>query len=209
MNTFIEIPANKSSIRQRKPIYGVGINDSPYLSEYINSDGKREVCKVYTTWNGVLGRCYSPDIQKKKPAYIGCTICDEWRLFSNFRRWMLSQEWEGMELDKDLLDPFSRVYSPGTCVFIPCSLNSLIKTRRKGDYKYPQGVNYHVSTGKYHARCSAYGSVKSLGLHDTPELASIAYRKFKSNNIKEVAQQYRSDPRLYKGLMSRAETLSL
>jgi len=195
------------SISKRGLIYGVGFNDADYITRTRKPNGKSETCPIYLAWKDLIARCYSAKIQDISPHYIGCTICDEWKTFSNFRRWMLGQDWWGMELDKDLLDPCNRIYSPETCVFIPKSLNSFIKTRRKVDYKYPQGVSYHECTGKFRATCSAHGSIKSLGLYSTPELASLAYRKFKSNNIKEVAQQYKSSRRLYEGLIKHAELL--
>ena len=60
----------------------------------------------------MLKLCYSPAHHKKYPSYVGCTVCEEWKTFSNFRRWMVTQNFEGRHLDKDLLVKDNLHYSP-------------------------------------------------------------------------------------------------
>ena len=54
----------------------------------------------------MLQRCYSPKNHAKNPTYIGCYVAKEWLTFSNFKAWMGSQQWQGMELDKGVISPY-------------------------------------------------------------------------------------------------------
>lgn len=47
MNHFIERPASK--IVMRKPVHGVGINDSNYVVMYVDNDGIKKRCPFYLT----------------------------------------------------------------------------------------------------------------------------------------------------------------
>lgn len=136
MNTFIEIPARKNSLVQRKPIYGVGINDSPYIVTPV-IDGKKLWCPYYQAWVNMMARCYSDKHKKKYPTYIGCSVIKEWRLFSNFRRWMVTQDWQGKQLDKDILVVGNKVYSPDNCMFVTMETNNLVLDGSTIRGKYP------------------------------------------------------------------------
>lgn len=183
---FIEIPANKRSISKRKPVFGVGINDADYIvCPLIN--GKQAPCPFYKRWHCMIKRCYSVNYQESSPTYKECTVCDEWLTFSNFKRWMKRQEWEGLELDKDILQQGNKVYSPEMCIFVTGKINSLLISQ-DGDHKSPaQGVSLHERYGKYHARCRKNGSRVSLGYFDTKEEASAAYKSFKYKLILDIA----------------------
>ena len=107
----------------KKLQYGVGINDADYVVSW-RIDGQRFCCPFYDRWHGMLRRCYSAAWQSRHPAYIGCSVDKRWHSFVAFREWALSQpQWEGLHLDKDLLVPGNKVYSPETCLFIPQSVN--------------------------------------------------------------------------------------
>ena len=130
----------------KKLIYGVGINDADYTVD-TNSGGKRKKCKAYTAWTSMLCRCYSDKYQQQFPSYKGCSVCDEWRLFSNFKKWFYAQPGnETYVLDKDLLVAENKIYSPETCLLIPVKVNSFLTERNAGRGKYPIGV--HKRTGK-------------------------------------------------------------
>jgi len=202
MNTFIEVPASKKSLANRVLVHGVGINDSTYNTIF---NGAR--CPYYERWRSMLLRCYSAKNQEKQPTYTNCYVCGEWLTFSNFRKWMTTQDWNGKQLDKDLINPGNKLYSPDSCVFVPLSLNALLTDHAAGRGKYPQGVCLKKDSGRFQARCNVYGKLVHIGYFDTPSEASEAYKKFKSNHIKEVAQQYKSNERLYNGLMSHAKAI--
>ena len=74
----------------------------------------------------MMQRCYSDKFKKTHPSYILCKTSKEWLLFSNFKNWMKSQNWQGMELDKDLKIKGNKIYSEDTCLLIPSKLNVLL-----------------------------------------------------------------------------------
>jgi hypothetical protein len=137
-NQFIEKPASKKSIAFRKPVHGVGINDADYeIHPTIN--GKKAMCKYYRSWHSMLERCYSKKVQARQPAYKGCTVCDEWLTFSNFKSWMIKQEWQGKALDKDIRVKGNKVYSPETCMFVTAKENTVEALAKTYIFKSPSG----------------------------------------------------------------------
>lgn len=98
--------------KTKKLVYGVGNNNADYAVEkketigYVDGKQKRKlvwVCDYYRTWKSMLKRCYSAKYQERCPTYKGCTVSEDWLVFTNFRDWMMAQDWEGKQLDKDLL----------------------------------------------------------------------------------------------------------
>ena len=199
---FQEIPANKRSLANRKTLYGVGINDADYMV-YAKINGRQVSCPFYTAWKHMIERCYSKKHHDRHPTYRDCTATKEWLTFSKFKKWMQAQDWHKKALDKDILIPGNRHYSPNTCVFITSQLNSLLNSHKKGRGKCPQGVSYHKRDRAYQAQCSVNGKVKSLGYYGTEKEAEQAYNKFKSILIVNVAQQ-QQDERIKAGLMAHA-----
>ncbi len=186
MADFIEIKANKRSLARRRLVQGVGLNDSDCTTE-ITINGKSATCPVYKRWNCMLERCYSLKYHKRQPTYIGCTVCDEWLTFSNFKAWMEKQDWKGKQLDKDLLTQGNKIYSPDFCLFVDSNINSLLIDRKASRGKSPQGVCFNKGVDRYVARVSVNGRPKHLGYFDSPKLAHDAYRLAKYAIIKEVA----------------------
>ena len=132
----------------KKLLYSVGINDADY-DLFWRIDGKRFYCPIYDRWHGMLRRCYSPAWQLRHPSYIGCTVDERWHSFMAFREWVLSQpEWEGLHLDKDLLSPGNKVYSPDTCLFVSQAVNKFLTFQKSTPTLYPPGI-YTIPSGKY------------------------------------------------------------
>lgn len=204
MNKFVEKPASKTSLLLRKPIYGVGINDSKYIVNH-SVCGKMYRCEFYRAWVSMITRCYSEKYLKRMPAYIGCSVCREWHIFSNFKKWMKTQDWRGKALDKDLLIPGNKIYSPSTCLFVTQEINNLLNDRMARRGKWPQGVSYDKVNNKYVAQCSDNGTHKKLGRYKTPGEASLVYKKFKSNLVFNIALD-QSEP-LKSALISHSELI--
>jgi len=102
------------------------INDADYVVKpQVNF--KREYCPFYRKWMEMKRRVTSKTYKAKNKTYANTTCCEEWLVFSNFKRWMEQQPWEGMELDKDILDKESNTYSPETSRFVPHKINSLFR----------------------------------------------------------------------------------
>lgn len=164
----------------KKLVFGVGVNDADYA---VNPRlyGKRVTCPFYRSWVDMLMRCYSEKFQAKRHTYIGCTVCEEWLTFSNFKSWMQQQDWNGKELDKDLLVKGNKVYSPGTCVFVDKATNLFIGDNRASRGEWPIGVYLNNQAMKIGARCSNpfSGKREHLGYFKCPSQAHLAWKKRK------------------------------
>lgn len=172
--------------KRSRHVFGVGIND--YDKEVTDNDGR--VIKSYRIWSGVIKRCYDEKTQKKAPAYIGCTVCDEWKYFSNFKKWFDKHYIEDYQLDKDILVQGNRIYSPNTCCFVPQRINTILLDCRASRGKYKIGVSYHKRNNKYGASVNMNGKLKHLGYFTTEEEAYKEYCKNKKEIIKSTALEY-------------------
>lgn len=147
----------------KKLIYGFGINDADYVVqikydvERVSGQRKQKttwVCPFYRRWFTMLSRSYSAKVQSDQPTYEGCSVCEEWHLFSNFKAWMEKQDWEGKHLDKDLLVIGNKVYSPKTCVFVSGVVNTFVIDCGSARGSLPIGVYWHKRDEKFVAQCS-------------------------------------------------------
>ena len=196
-----------------KLVYGVGVNDLDYRThvyEYVTKDGGRRVrkpvfiCKYYTAWTRMLQRCYSKKCLESYPTYIGTSVCTEWLSATAFRKWMAEQDWQGKCLDKDIIVPRSKIYSPETCAFVLDATNKFVIARDACRGDYPIGVSLCKRTGKYQAYCGNpfTGKQENLGYYSTPEEAHEAWRKRKNDLAQRVAAR-ESDPRVVEALRKR------
>ena len=169
----------------RKLIFGVGIND---CEGYVSDDDNRE---CYNAWTQMLRRCYSDKLIKKRHTYIDCTVCDEWLLFSNFKRWFDDKSngyRKGYFLDKDLLIKGNKIYSPETCCFLPIRISSITTQSNTLRGDLPIGVSRHM--GKFRVRLSEKNKLVSVGCFFTKEEAFEAYKNEKERHITELAHEY-------------------
>ncbi len=195
---------------RKKLMYGVGINDVKSVTKYSFENGKYKLvwrCPYYVRWCGVLERCYSKSYQKNQPTYVGCSVCEEWLTFSNFKSWMETQDWEGKQLDKDLLIYQNKVYSPETCCFIPREVNLFLTRREKNRGLYPLGVSYQIKPQKsiveltkpFLSKISIDSNDTYLGHFNTPEEAHMMWQKAKIERA-EVLKKEQTDTRIIAGL---------
>ena len=201
-------------MKKKKLVYGVGINDADYAVEkcetisYENGKQKRKlvwICPFYCKWRDMLRRCYSAKWQEKYPTYIGCSACKDWLVFSNFKHWMEKQDWEGKQLDKDLLLQGNEVYSPRACVFVDKKVNLFVTERNASRGRLMIGVCWHRGANKFQALCGdGSGKQKHLGLFDTEIEAHKAWLDFKLEQAKILAAE-QTDPRVAKALIERYE----
>jgi len=177
----------KTSFANRSLIYGVGLNDANYLVVDL-STGKQIFCPYYKRWSGRLQRGYCPLLHKRRPTYIGCSVCPEWLVFSNFRKWMETQDWFGKELDKDLLSTGNKLYSPETCIFISTTVNNLLLQTRQDSSKAGVHKTYsRFKVERFHAQISIGGKAKGLGTFNTEIEAHTKYLEAKKAYIIELA----------------------
>lgn len=196
-------------IKRNKPLFGVGINDADY-NVYTTGkvNGKHRytwICPYYKKWKLMLERCYYTKFKEKRPTYEECTCCPEWLYFSNFKAWMETQDWEGKQLDKDLLIRGNKIYSPETCVFVSPEVNRFILESTATRGKYLIGVtHYDEKTGKYMARCCNVmtGKQVTVGRYPSELLAHKAWLAFKLKQAEFLAER-QTDPRVAEALVSR------
>ena len=177
----------------KRLVHGVGVNDLPSSTEYI--DGKKKNSQDYVAWTGMLKRCYSPIYQSKMPAYIGCSVHPDWLLRSNFKKWHDENYVKGYHLDKDIINTDNKQYSAENCVYVPPYINCVIIYKFNTNKSLPTGVQYvaRYKQKNYIAQMNVGSSGKIikkwLGHYHTPEEAGAAYIKAKMAHVKDVADK--------------------
>lgn len=199
----------------KKLLYDVGINDAPYVTQrfefrgeyYPNGSKKYKAiwkCPFYSRWKSMITRCYSG----KNPTYSGCTVCQEWCTFSNFRKWMDSQSWEGKQLDKDLLVVGNKIYSPETCIFLHNKINTFLTSRSTKRNGYLTGVDWYSPMRKYRATIRITFIINKtkryLGYYDSETEAHLAWKKRKHELACQLEDsEYVTDERVAEALRNR------
>ena len=177
-------------------VYGVGTKGS---ESTVGADGKE--LKSCSKWKQMLRRCYSPS-KNQKSVYKGCYVSDDWKIFSNFKRWFDENYKEGYELDKDILIKGNKEYSSNSCIFVPVQVNKFFASTVSKKSDLPTGV---TKRGKrFLSRIDERfedGSRKSIiiGNFDTPEKASSANKEEKYRIAKDLADR-QDDPRIAEAL---------
>lgn len=129
--------------------------------------------KADSTYRAMFRRC------KEREAYNDCFVCDEWTNDKKaFFAWFEENYVEGYDLDKDILIPNNKVYSPDTCMFVPRRINQCFKTRSRKWAALPAGVCIERLDlpNPYKASIRINGKLKALGLFSTPTEAHIAWQ---------------------------------
>ena len=169
-----------------RTVCGVGyFGEGKYKSSY----SKKVISKDYVSWNAMLTRCYVEIYRNKYNSYYGlATVCEEWHNFQNFAEWYNNNKYEvdgRLHLDKDILFPGNKIYSPDTCLLVPQRINMLFlnKPNKRG---LPNGISLTKSK-KY---CAEYND-KRLGTYKTLEGAYLAYSQEKEETIKVIADEYK------------------
>lgn len=195
--------------KKNKLVFGWGVNDADYAIHTRLPNGRRIRCLYHAAWSNMLKRVFDTKYHARYPTYIGTSVCDEWKYFMNFRSWMMAQDWRGKQLDKDIVVPGNKHYSPETCAFVDGQINALLTDRAADRGKYPVGVSCHKIAKKYRAMMRMNGNLRHLGYFDTPEEASLAYRKEKSRHVRHIALTQVDDPRVRAGLLKHAILIML
>jgi len=168
-------------------VFGVGYN-SGGIYETTNN---RKHSKIFSLWQLMMQRCYSEKYHIRRPTYIECYVCEEWKDYQKFAEWCSVNYVEGWHLDKDIILKGNKMYSPNTCAFVPKEINLLFLRRQARRGKYPIGVCWDKQMLKFRSIYKIKGKHKTIGLFNTPELAFNAYKLAKEKLIKEVADEYK------------------
>lgn len=126
--------------------------------------------KLAIMYDNMYKRCYSQILQKYKPSYKECSVCEEWynpefagkHLRQNknpyraaFYQWVREHFYsiEGqptVQLDKDIRVKGNKVYSPQTCMFVPMSINSFFGGIESASLSHlPKKVEFDSKSGKF------------------------------------------------------------
>ena len=120
-------------------IYGVGYIGS---GNYKVGTYKHYVPE-YTCWKGIIERCYCEKKQDKyKTYYMISDICEEWKNYQIFAEWYYQNKYdvnERLHIDKDILYPGNKIYSPCHCLLVPQRINMLF-TNKKNKRGLPNGI---------------------------------------------------------------------
>ena len=190
-------------------VYGIGINAAGYS---VRNKEEKWWCPFYKKWSAMLERCYSDSRDIKSPSYKGCSVCEEWLYFSNFKKWLESEDWEGMHIDKDLLILDNKIYSPETCCLLTAKVNTFLidgGSSLKGGL--PLGVTMHhykhkgvIVSSRYRSRCNNpfTGKREHLGLFDCPDQAHQVWKDKKHEHACNLSE-LETDPRIIHALQNR------
>ena len=204
---------NKIKEKMNKLVYGVGVNDLDYraqVMEDVTKNGGKRIrklvfrCKYYAAWTNMLQRCYSKKYLERNQTYIDTRVCSEWLYATAFKKWMEQQDWQGKSLDKDIIAPRSKLYSPDTSAFVLPATNSFVVASDAIRGEYPIGVHLYKHTGKYQAYCKNLftGKKEHLGYFSTPEDAHEGWRERK-HELAQLVAATESDPRVVEALKKR------
>lgn len=199
----------------KKLVCGIGINDADYTVEPKETTGsvggklkRRRVwsCPFYRVWVNMIIRCYSEKALEKNATYRGCSVSAAWLTFSNFKSWMEQQDYEGKQLDKDLLFPSNKIYSPETCVFVYQLVNTFVTESNAMRGEWPIGVSWYKAKQQFVARCRNPFTkrLEHLDYFTCPIEAHEAWLERKLE-LAELLAAEQDDPRVAKALVERYE----
>lgn len=146
-------------------------------------DYKQSTTLALETWCRMMTRC-----KLKTGPYRDVT--SGFKDFQEFADWCQSQYGYGFkdeyerfwQLDKDILVPNNKIYSPSSCIFVPGRVNNLLLLSKGIVNKYPIGVCFDKEKGKFKSDCNSNDGSKRkkhLGYYSNPIEAHKAWQKYK------------------------------
>lgn len=194
--------------RKKAKLYGVAVNDANYpVVRHEIVGGKQMIvwrCEFYTRWYGMIRRCYSGNMPKKLAKYNECSVHPDWFLFSNFKSWMEKQDWQGKQLDKDLIVEGNKEYGPETCVFVDAITNTFTEDCGAARGSYLIGSSFSKLHKKFESYCRNPFTKKMerFGLHETSESAHKAW-KTRKHELALILADMQADERVAKTLREK------
>lgn len=174
--------------------------------------------RSYHLWRRINNRCRPGGaFQKAQPTYIGVT--NGFESYQAFAEWCnskagyMAKDHAGMfyEIDKDILIPGNKAYSPEACSFIPRRINSLLAINLATRGCLPLGVSFMKHRNKFRAAVRSGNRSLHLGMFHNPNEAHKAWQIEKSLIIRKEARDYDLMPGacfgVLKSLIKRADTL--
>lgn len=171
--------------------------------------------RAYSLWKGIKNRCLSGGaFQKAGPTYVGCS--NGFENFQQFAEWATNQpgyseiDHQGMpfQLDKDILLPGNKAYSPEACCFVPRRINSLLTSSKAARGGLPIGVHFLKARGKFSAYCNGGSGMKYLGLFEGSMEAHRSWQIEKSLVINDAAFEYSNTKGFNQKVVSSLQKIS-
>ena len=180
-------------------VFGWGVNDADYVvNPKANSSGHRESCPFYKRWTTMVERGFSGKAKESRPSLVDSTVNIEWKYFTKFKRWMESQIWDGLHLDKDILSKGNKEYSSDSCCFVPANLNLILTDCKRARGQYAIGVQKKANDTRincYEARVrNQNGKKLQLGSFPTEMEAHKAWQLGKADVIEKAILEYMLHP---------------
>jgi hypothetical protein len=105
--------------------------------------------------------------------------------FSQFKAWYDENYREGFQLDKDILVPGNKIYSPESCRYVPPYINSLLLDCGASRGELPLGIDRNRTA--FRAACSNRQGKRVSRNFGTVEDAVAWYKETKKCIVKQQA----------------------
>lgn len=181
--------------RERKLVYGIGVNNFPFQTGRPGNSWK-----PYVLWYNMLRRAYDPKHHTQKPTYIGVEVESSWHSFSAFLDWLMEQPFRSADfhLDKDIIGR-GNFYGTDDCLMVPQWVNSLAADSGADRGDLPLGVT--KNRNGFRARVSLGDGTRLGKTFRTIEEASDFYRTEKQKYVDSRKDELDAiDERLYPNL---------
>lgn len=151
--------------------------------------------KARAKWSDMLHRVYDESrFAWKMYGGRGVQVTPEWHNFQSFAAWITKQPYycvDGYELDKDILKPELKLYSPESCCLVPREVNIAMLVPMKPVGDLPLGVARTSNTpNAFRARVSKNGKLVNIGVFPTSDLAYQAYKTERERYVHSLADTY-------------------
>lgn len=157
--------------------------------------GKKDIKnkKAYQCWVSILERCYNKNSKiYKNYGGKGVRVDESWYNFCNFEEFYIKNNPRNLHIDKDLIKPYSKVYSEETCCFVPQKLNNIIL-----NFPTENSIHFDKVRSKYCVSVSCKSGKKSKRFN-TSEEALFWYKKVKLNVLEEYLNELE-----YEGIINK------
>jgi hypothetical protein len=181
----------KGAVRNpnHKSVYGIGYSG---IGEY-NSHKDGKIRKSYDVWHSLMRRCYWDKYHAREKSYKDVTVCEEWHNYQNFAKWFEEnynpETMQGWDLDKDIICPECKIYSPDTCCFVPLEINKFFCKSKESRLGLMVGVKRNHKG--FQCRVFIDGVRLTSKTYKTQEEASLFYNTEKEKYAKKIAEKWR------------------
>jgi hypothetical protein len=195
------LPKSATNKPEKDLLFGVGIDD------FTGNPGADD--RSYTVWKGMLDRCYNESSTRSCASYVDCSVAPCWHRYSDFKVWFGQNCITGYQLDKDILIPGNRVYSPDTCCFVPPNINQAVRWRRQLPQSGYPGVR--VFGSGFHAEITHKGKARITECRTDALEAHCDWQRLKAEGIDDHLSDYlreiAPDLRVVRALIKYADRL--